>query len=172
MLTTITVNGSEGYDFLAHLGARFHGALPPALAAMVASRGFAEGSAESITHAPDLEEPISIQVDAGHAEEIAAFVEELVHAGYGNTPLPLLFSAQTGDLVLVVRDVLAELQVGKREPKTWQLVARGTRGRMVARRGDVGKLLVLDGPAAREHVYVSDRSTTRARPIAQRQFLR
>jgi hypothetical protein len=162
MLTTITVNGSEGYDFLAHLrrpGARFHGSLPPALAAMV-------------DHAGDPEDPHSVQVEARQAEEIAAFVDDLVHAGYGSSPLPLLFSAQTGDLVLVVRDALVELHVGKRESRTWQLVGRGTRGRMVARRGDVGKLLVLDGPIARDHVYVSDRCTTRARPIAQRQFLR
>jgi hypothetical protein len=156
MLTTITINGTEGYRFLARLGG-FEGRLPPALAAMV--------DQTSTPH----EDTISIEVESRLADEVAAFVDELVHAGFGETALPLLFSAQPGDLVIVVRDALVEVQVGKRESRTWQHVPRGTRGRFVARRGDTGKVLLLDG--ARETAFISDRSMTRARPVVQRQLL-
>lgn len=160
MLTTITVNGSEGVQFLSSLGTRFRGPLPPALAAMV----------DHATVEPaSLDTPVSIEVEAELAEEIAAFVDELVHAGFASTTLPLLFSAQPGDLVLIVRDALAEVQVGKRESRTWRFLARGTRGRLVGRRGDVGKLQLL-GDAQGQHAYVSDRIMTRARPIAQREL--
>jgi hypothetical protein len=164
MLTTITVNGSEGFRFLSSLGARFEGPIPPALAAMVDHAAFER---------PD--SSISIEVESGLAEEIAAFVDQLVNDGFGGTAPPLLFSAQAGDLVIVVRDVLVELHVGKRTnehlPRSWRFLARGTRGRFVSRRGDLGKVLLLDGPEARSHAYVSDRSMTRARPVVQRQFM-
>ena len=158
MLTTITINGTEGYRFLARLGG-FAGRLPRALAAMVDQ-----------TSAPhDQADAISIEVESRLADEVAAFVDELVHAGFGETALPLLFSAQPGDLVIVVRDALVEVQVGKRDLRTWKHVPRGTRGRFIARRGDTGKVLLLDG--ARETAYISDRSMTRARPVVQRELL-
>ena len=105
----------------------------------------------------DGEVDVRLEVAAPLAEEIAAFVEDL------SDGMPLLFSAQIGDLVVTVRDALVEMQAGKREGKTWRFLPRGTRGRLMARRGDFGKLFLLDGPLSREHVYVSDRCMTRAR---------
>jgi hypothetical protein len=71
---------------------------------------------------------------------------------------------------VLVRDVLAEMHVTKRESRTWMFLPAGTVGRLVAHKGDLGKLLLLDGPGssaesfpAREHAYVSDRCTTRTK---------
>lgn len=155
MLTTITVNGSEGLRFLTSLAEarRPDKPVPPALVAMI----------EHINNVgrDDLDH-VSLQIAAPQAEEIAAFVDEL--AG-GSTPL--LFSAQIGDLVILVRDVLAEISVGKREARTWQFLRAGSIGRLLGHRGDLGKLLLLEGGGpnfpVREHAYVSDRCTTRAR---------
>jgi hypothetical protein len=165
MLTTITVNGTEGFRFLSNLGAfREQHTVPPALAAMI--------DHASVARPHDL---VSLEVEPRLAEEIAAFVDSLVHSGElgGLHEPPLLFSANTGDLVVLVRDALVEMHFAKkeREPRTWRHLARGTRGRLVERRGDAGKILILDGPEARAHAYVSDRSMTRARPVVQRQFL-
>ncbi|MBA2544537.1 MAG: hypothetical protein H0V17_33145 [Deltaproteobacteria bacterium] len=158
MLTTITVNGTEGLRFLANLqehsrtGVR---AVPPALAAMI----------EHLTRASSTEdlETVRLEVAAPLAEEIAAFVET-VSQGQGT---PLLFSAQLGDVVVLVRDVLAEMHVTKREGRMWRFLPAGTVGRLTARKGDLGKLLLIDGPMssfpAREHAFVSDRCTTRTK---------
>ena len=154
MLTTITVNGTEGVRFLASLTDRnlaFRRPVPPALVAMiehVVARQADLGDAEHV----------SLEVAAPLAEEIAAFVDDLSAGG-----TPLLFSAQIGDLVVTVRDALVEMHAGKREGKTWRFLPRGTRGRLLSRRGDFGKLFLLDGPLARDHAYVSDRCMTRTR---------
>lgn len=152
MLTTITVNGPEGLRFLASLqehSRRDHGPrVPPALAAMI--EHVTSGSHEEIEH-------VRLEVAPPLAEEIAAFVDQVSDGGVS---WPLLFSAQINELVVLVRDVLAEAQVSKREGRTWRFVAGGTVGRLVARKHDLGKLLLLDGPHARDHVYVSDRCTT------------
>jgi hypothetical protein len=154
MLTTITVNGSEGVRFLASLterAARARGPVPPALVAMiehVVQAGLDEAEVEQV----------KLEVAAPLAEEIAAFVEDVSAGG-----TPLLFSAQIGDLVVTVRDALVEMHAGKRESRTWRYLPRGTRGRLMSRRGDFGKLFLLDGPYAREHAYVSDRCMTRTR---------
>jgi len=160
MLTTITVNGSEGLRFLAGLqAAPSDRPVPPALAAMI----------EHLAATPHDELELRLEVAAPLADEIAAFIDD-VSGGLGT---PLLFSAQVGDLVVLVRDVLAEVIVGKRESRTWQFLPAGSVGRLVGRKGDLGKLLLLDcpdGPEAarstfpvREHAYVSDRCTTRRR---------
>ncbi len=156
MLTTITVNGAEGLSFLASLleqHARDERPIPPALAAMI----------EHVTAGgPHDLENVRLEVTTPLAEEIAAYVEDL-----SGGRQPLLFSAEIGDLVVIVRDVLVEMAVGKRESRTWRYLAGGTRARLVSRKGDLGKLLLLGGPYEREHAYVSDRCTTRIRP---RQF--
>lgn len=158
MLTTITVNGPEGLRFLSLLqetSTRERRSVPPALAAMI----------EHVTSASHEElEHVRLEVAAPLADEIAAFIAD-VSGGQG---IPLLFSAQVGDLVVLVRDVLAEISVGKRESRTWQYLPAGTVGRLVGRKGDLGKLLLLEGKGGRfperEHAYVSDRCTTRKLP--------
>jgi len=154
MLTTITVNGTEGLSFLASLleqHARAERPIPPALAARI----------EHVTAGdPHDLENVRLEVTTPLAEEIAAFVEDLS----GGRGQPLLFSAEVGDIVVIVRDVLAEMHGGKRESRIWRFIAGGTRARLVSRKGDVGKLLLLEGPYEREHAYVSDRCTTRSRP--------
>lgn len=153
MLTTITVNGTEGLRFLTSLQAARSSdkPVPPALAGLI----------EHVRTAGDFDQ-LQLQVAAPLAEEIAAFVDELCHGG-----TPLLFSAQVGDLVVLVRDVLAEISVGKREARTWQYLPAGSLGRLVGHRGDLCKLLLIEGGGPKfpvqEHAYVSDRCTTRAR---------
>ncbi len=156
MLTTITVNGSEGLRFLTGLSQATQTAkpLPPALAAMIEHLGSAD---------QDELEQLRLEVDLPLADEIAAFVDDIS----GGLGMPLLFSAQVGDLVVLVRDVLAEVSVGKRESRTWQYLPAGSVGRLIGRRGDLGKLLLLEGGGDRfpvhEHAYISDRCTTRRR---------
>ncbi len=156
MLTTITVNGTEGLRFLALLqepSFRDSRPVPPALAAMI-EHLTAASSDEELEH-------VRLEVAAPLADEIAAYVAD-VSGGHG---IPLLFSAQIGDLVILVRDVLAEMTVGKRESRTWQFLPAGTVARLVGHKGDLGKLLLLEGQGtkfpAREHAFVSDRCTTR-----------
>lgn len=158
MLTTITVNGSEGLRFLTGLSRATQSAkpLPPALAAMIEHLGRADEE--------ELEQ-LRLEVGPPLADEIAAFVDD-ISGGLGIF-WPLLFSAQVGDLVVLVRDVLAEVSVGKREARTWQYLPAGSVGRLVGRRGDLGKLLLLEGDGEQfpmhEHAYISDRCTTRRR---------
>jgi hypothetical protein len=162
MLTTITVNGVEGIRFLVRLSDVFLASLtggvrrpvPPALAAMIEHVVQA-----GLLSSPDGDlEQVRLEVASPLAEEIAAFVDDLSGGG-----TPLLFSAQIGDLVVTVRDALVEMHGGKREAKTWRFLPRGTHGRLMSKRGDFGKLFLLDGPLSREHAYVSDRCTTRTR---------
>lgn len=155
MLTTITVNGSAGLRFLSQLAAQFAGALPPALAMMIDRAALARRGVEP--------GPLALEVDPWIADQIAAFVEHLVDAGFPTAGQPLLFSAAVGDHVVLVRDALVELARGRHELATWRFVPRGVRGRVVARRGDTAKLQLLDGPGAGGHAYVSDRCTTRIR---------
>jgi hypothetical protein len=160
MLTTITVNGAEGLQFLASLQEERARPVPPALVAMIEH-------VTTATFGPHDIENVRLECTPTAANEIAAFVESLgVHAG--RTGWPLLFSAEIGDLVVIVRDALAEMDGPKRSSpgRIWRFVAGGTRARLVARRGDIGKLLLLDGKHEREHVYLSDRCTTRSRSKA------
>ena len=152
MLTTITVNGSEGLRFLSTFSATFPGPIPPILATIVDHAAVARPN--------DL---VSLEVEPSLAEEVAAFVDHLIRSQQSGEfcDPPLLFSAHAGDLVVVVRDALVEIHTDK--PRTWRFVARGTRGRLVARRGDCGKVLLIDSP--RDHAYLSDRSMTRVRAI-------
>ncbi|HEU0030594.1 MAG TPA: hypothetical protein VFQ53_08175 [Kofleriaceae bacterium] len=168
MLTTIRINGHEGLRFLSVLGATFRGSLPPALAAMVerASRRAAQP-------------PVELELETEMAEEVEAFVHELVGAGFARgESLPLLFSPQVGDVVVIARDLLVEFKVnvkrGMPAPRIWRYVGRGTRGRLVARRegrkqlaegGDSGTVQLLDGPHAQELAYIGDASMTRTRSL-------
>ncbi len=158
MLTTITVNGAEGLQFLASLQEERARPVPPALVAMIEH-------VTTATFGPHDIENVRLECTPSAANEIAAFVESL-GANAGRTGWPLLFSAEIGDLVVIVRDALAEMHGTKREQRIWRFVAGGTRARLVARRGDIGKLLLLDGKHEREHVYLSDRCTTRSRSKA------
>jgi hypothetical protein len=150
MLTTITVNGTEGVRFLASLGSRVRGPLPPALAAMI--------DHVTVAGPNDL---VALEVESWLADQIAEFVAELVHAGFEDVRQPLLFSAQIGDQVILVRDALVEMQVSKHEMRTWRHLTAGTRGRVTSRRGDTAKVVLRDGPEAGEHAYISDRCMTR-----------
>jgi hypothetical protein len=150
MLTTITVNGTEGVRFLASLGSRFRGPLPPALAAMIDHVKVARPN-----------DHVALEVESWLADQIAELVAELVHAGFEGVQQPLLFSAQIGDQVILVRDALVEMQVSKHEMRTWRWMPAGTRGRVTSRRGDTCKVVLRDGPEAGEHAYISDRCVTR-----------
>ena len=144
MLTTITVNGSEGLRFLSSLSDQVDrdDRVPAALVTMV-DRGL-----------------VSIEVEARLAEEIAAFVDGIV----GSDHLPLLFSAQINDHVAIARNALVEMHAAsRRHPRTWRFIAGGTRGRLVGRYGELGKVLLLEGREAHEHAYVSDSCMTRMR---------
>ena len=154
MLTTITINGSEGVRFLASIGTRYGGPIPAPLAAMIDHVRVSRGN--PIDH-------LVLEVEPWLADQIAEFVAELVTAGFEDVRQPLLFSAQVGDVVVLVRDVLAEMHVSKHELRTWRHVDGGTRGRVISRRGDTAKVLLKDGPEAGEHAYVSDRCVTRIR---------
>jgi hypothetical protein len=173
MLTTITVNGTEGLRFLTGLASRplpppLEGqahpqtqgqtqalAMPPALAAMV--------DHVTKTQRVDLDN-LRLEVTAPLADEIASFVETISNGG-----VPLLFSAEIGDLVMIVRDVLAEIQGSKRGHKTWRFIAAGSRGRLVGRRGDLGKVQLIEG-THRVIAIVSERCTTRSRALRDRRI--
>lgn len=130
MYTTIRVNGVHGSRFLAVLGATFPGGLPGALAPLVC------GEAEAV------------EVEAELAEELALHVERLLadraHAAAAlAAEPPLLFSPRVGDAVAIVRDALCEFQVaGRRAPRIWRFVPRGTRGRVIAHDGELDRVLL------------------------------
>src|SRR4051794_20462158 len=89
--TTITINGDEGDRFLASL-ARYRAPVPRAL------RWLADSAYRSI------------EVDRRDAEQIAAFVGELIASGWIDVDQPpLLFSPRIGDQVRLRCDVLAEV---------------------------------------------------------------
>lgn len=149
MSTTITVNGAVGLQFLSSMerAMQVGRPLPRALERLMRS-----------------EDP-SIEVDAELADELAAFVDELAARGLlRGSDQPLLFSPGIGDEVVIVRDALLELQPSaRRAPRRWCLIARGTRARLVARHGELGRLVLNDGPYAGEIAFASERSMTRAR---------
>lgn len=146
MSTTITVNGVHGSRFLSDLAARFSGRIPSVLAYLIDE------------HVP------ALAVDTELAEEVAEFVDELIASAYApaEPEPPLLFSPEVGDEVMIVRDALLELdhRAGRSLPRTWRFVERNTRARVVTRRRDVSRIVLLDGPSAREIAYVSDGSVT------------
>lgn len=149
MHTTITVNGADGLRFLSSLeqAMQLDRPLPRALEWLMRSQ-----------------DP-SIEVDAELADELAEFVDELAARGMlRGLEEPLLFSPRIGDEVVIVRDALLELQAAaRRAPRSWCLIARGTRARLVARHDGLGRLVLNDGPYAGEIAFASEQTMTRAR---------
>lgn len=142
MYTTITVNGPRGSRFLSSLDARLDGRLPAPLAYLVR------------------EEAECVEVDTALADQIADFIGEELSADARIEP-PLLFSPNIGDGIAIVRDVLVEFQIaGKRAPRIWRFVPRGTRGRVIAHQGDTDRVLI---EPSREIAFVRQRSMTVAR---------
>jgi hypothetical protein len=72
-----------------------------------------------------------------------------------------------GDEIVFVRDALLELQTARRVPRTWVLVERGTRGRLVARHDGIARIVLLDGPYARNVCFASEPGMFGARPRAR-----
>ena len=138
MYTTITVNGGASTArILSALGTTHLG---PALAPLV------EGRVDSL------------EVETDLAEEVADLVERLLTDDDAAVSPPLLFSPNVGDSVAIVRDGLFEFQVaGRRAPRIWRFVPRGTRGRVIAHQGDTDRVLI---EPTREIAYVRARSMT------------
>jgi hypothetical protein len=147
MHTTITVNGVDGVRFLSSVAhtLRFRMPIPPAL--------------EWLLHSDDP----SIDVQAADADQVEAFVEQLHADGLIPNVPPLLFSPRLGDEVLIARDALLEVLGSRRAPRTWVFVERGTRARLVARHDGLGRIVIGDGPHAREVAFAGDLTMTRAR---------
>jgi hypothetical protein len=156
MLTTITVNGPEGLRFLSLLqetSTRERRSVPPALAAMI----------EHVTSAASHESSSTFARGRGAARGR----DRRVHRGRLGGQGIALFSAQVGDPVVLVRGAGRDL--GRQAARAGrQYLPAGTVGRLVGRKGDLGKLLLLEGKGGRfperEHAYVSDRCTTRKLP--------
>lgn len=146
MHTTITVNGVDGMRFLfsVHHTLRLQMPIPPAL--------------EWLLHSQDP----SIDVQAADADQVEAFVDQLQADGLV-TGAPLLFSPRLGDEVVIVRDALLEVLGARRAPRTWHFIARGTRARLVARHDAIGRIVIGDGPHAREVAFAGELTMTRAR---------
>lgn len=149
MHTTITVNGPAGSRFLSYLGSSFAGPLPAPLVHLL--RGRAE----------------AVEVESDVAEHIASLVERVLADAIAERDLepsdepPLLFSPNVGDGVAIVRDVLVELQPpGRRAPRIWRFIPRGTRGRVIAREAETDRVLL---ESSREVVFVRPRSMTGTR---------
>lgn len=152
MTTTITLNGALGSHFLAQLKPLYR--LPRPLVELMAASDRAQR-----------EGPPVIEVESPVADQLAAFVDGVLAEGAVQVAAPpLLFSPELGDHVLVARDALVELEVARKAKPLWCSIARGTRGRLIARRGEHGRVYLTDGPFARQYVYVTDRSMTRIRP--------
>jgi hypothetical protein len=164
--TRITINGAAGDRFLSSLG-RYRAPMPRALRWLATS-----------PHR-------TIEVGRDDADLIARFVEDLLAAGWVAVDAPpLLFSPRVGDVVVLSRDVLAE--VARARPGSaprWELVEAGTRGKLIGWRerhgeepravvdvtappfgGAAGRAQVpavdVDGPR-RLVVFVRERSVTR-----------
>ena len=145
MITTITLNGAAGSRFLAQLGTLYRDAMPAALVEALVERGSADLAASA-------------------AEELASFIDSVLAEGIVDAgPPPILFSPEPGDHVVVARDALVQLEVGKKSRPLWCSLTRGTRGRMVARYEDRGRVFVKDGPFAQQYVFMTDRCMTRER---------
>ena len=142
MYTTITVNGLGGASTARILSALGTTHLGPALAPLV------EGRVDSL------------EVETDLAEEVADLVERLLtdDAELAAVSPPLLFSPNVGDSIAIVRDGLFEFQVaGRRAPRIWRFVPRGTRGRVIAHQGETDRVLI---EPTREIAYVRARSMT------------
>lgn len=149
MYTTITVNGPSGFRFLSFLGASFPGPLPSPLVDLL------RGAADAVEVDTDLAEQIAELVERVHADAIVDGELE------PSTEPPLLFSPNIGDGIAIVRDVLVELQPpGRRAPRIWRFIPRGTRGRVIGHQGDTDRVLL---EPSREVVFVRPRSMTGTR---------
>ncbi len=73
-------------------------------------------------------------------------------------------SVQLGDEVQVVRDALLEIQAPRRNGRTWCFIQRGTRARLVARHDGIDRLVLADGPYARDVAFASAPLIARAAP--------
>lgn len=154
-MTTITLNGALGSRFLAELEPRYGSTLPRPLAELLAASTSTSMTPE-VAHA--------ITVDPGTADQLAAFLDRVLANGDVQVDAPpLLFSPRLGDVVEIVRDVLAELDIGHKAKPQWACIGRGTRGRLIDRRGAHGRVYVMDGLLARSYAYVSERAMTRVR---------
>lgn len=144
--TTITINGAEGDRFLASLS-RYRAPVPRALRWLADSRYR------------------SIEVDRRDAEQIAAFVGELLASGWIDIEQPpLLFSPRVGDQVRLRDDVLVEVaRHAPGLPPTWRCVPAGTTGRLLGWRGEGRAIVDVDGMERRLVVFVSTERVTRAR---------
>ena len=69
---------------------------------------------------------------------------------------------ELGEEVLIVRDALLEVQTSRRSGRTWCFIEQGTRARLIARHDDIGRLVLSDGPYAREVAFASERLIARA----------
>ena len=70
---------------------------------------------------------------------------------------------ELGEEVLIVRDALLEVQTPRRSGRTWAFIGRGTRARLIARHDSVGRLVLADGPYAREVAFASEQLIVPAR---------
>lgn len=145
MHTTITVNGAGGMAFLSTLSLQRR--IPRALEWLIQS-----------------DDP-SIDVNIEDADEVADFIDDVLDdrpAGWTGGP-PLLFSPRLGDEITIVRDSLLQLETPRRAPRTWQFIARGTRGRLFFRQDGVGSVVLLEGPAVQKITFVRDHAMTKTR---------
>ena len=144
--TRITINGTDGDRFLASLS-RYRAPVPRAL------RWLADNAFRSI------------EVDRRDAEQVAAFVSELISSGWIDLEEPpLLFSPRIGDQVRMRCDVLAEVARHMPGlPPTWRCVPTGTTGRLLGWRGEGRAIVDIDGMERRLVVFVSSDNVTRAR---------
>jgi hypothetical protein len=146
--TRITINGVAGDRFLSSLG-RYRAPVPRALRWLATSLDR------------------TIEVGRDDADLIARFVEELLDSGWVAVDAPpLLFSPRVGDVVVMPRDVLAE--VARPRPgaaQRWELVEAGARGKLIGwrERGGEEPRAVVDIDAPRRLVvFVRERGVTRA----------
>ena len=143
--TTITVNGTEGDRFLASLSG-YREPLPRAL------RWLAAGDYRSI------------EVDSTDADQVSAFVDGLLDAGWIDVDAPpLLFSARVGDHVLLCCDVLAEIaRQAPGLPPMWRYLPAGVTGKLLGWRGEGRAVIDVHGMEKRLVVFLSERNVTRA----------
>lgn len=158
--TTITINGLEGERFLSRLAGYEAARVPRAL------QSLASGDHRSI------------EVDRRDADQIAAFVDELIEAGWiAVQEPPLLFSPRIGDHVVVRRDVLAE--IGREAaglPPAWGCIPAGTRGKLIGwrdREDDCRAVIDIYDAEHRLVVFVGQSHLTRiARPPSHRRAVK
>lgn len=147
LTTTITINGTDGERFLSSL-ARYDAPVPRAL------RSLASG------------ERRSVEVDRTDADQVAAFVDELLETGWISVgEPPLLFSPRVGDHVVIQREVLAEIgRDAAGLPPTWACIPAGTRGKLVGwrdREDDSRAIVDVYGTDRRVIVFVGVSNVTR-----------